>query len=70
MEDFVVTCASIPMFYRGSSRMYHTSDPVDVYPATGGVRRPASMDCRRSRTLSGGLPEACPDTFIGDPTSQ
>jgi hypothetical protein len=36
--------------------MYHISDPVDVYPAIGGVRRPASLDCRRSRTLSGGLP--------------
>ena len=31
-----------------SSRVYHTSDPVPVC-------RPALLDCRRSRTLSGGL---------------
>ena len=36
MEDFMVTCAPVPLLKRGSSRMYHTSDPVDVYPALAG----------------------------------
>ncbi len=56
MEDYVVTCPLVPdvphLRSGGRARI----------PLLSGIRRPASLDCRRSRACRGGLPP--------DPASQ